>query len=173
MERFQIDFAYLGDEEVDKTASGVVEEALATATSEEATKAKDVTPVDEEPGISKPSVSIAENEAERFAFHQLKPTDSKSGVSAIALLDTFVLPVVAAIPKDSRSALRPPRTAALIVGTQKGGLITHTIAWAADNALIEVNPVKEVVFQHGAPVIFICALDTKDRFSPVTTEKTR
>ncbi|KAM7540321.1 hypothetical protein Aperf_G00000045876 [Anoplocephala perfoliata] len=160
-----------GDEEVNKTVSGVVEEAMATATSqEEAGRTEAITPANQEPGTSKLS-SFVENEV--FTLHQLNPTDSKSGVSAIVLLDTYVLPGVAASPKDNRAALKTPRTAALIVGTERGALIIHTIAWAAENALIEVNPVREVILQHGAPVISICALDSKDHFSPVTSEKTR
>ncbi|VDL59502.1 unnamed protein product [Hymenolepis diminuta] len=172
-----------GDDEVKTTADVVVDEALATAT-EEATKvgengteaAHEVTAAaagDEPAATSKPSVAIAENEVESHTPHQLKPTDSKSGVSALALLDTYVVPGIAASPKDNRPTFKPPRTAALIVGTQEGGLVTHTLAWAADNASIEVNMIKEVIFQHGAPVVSISALDSKQHYSPVLTEKIR
>ncbi|KAM3172572.1 hypothetical protein ACTXT7_014252 [Hymenolepis weldensis] len=172
-----------GDDEVKITAGVVVDEALATAT-EEATKvgengtetAHEVTAAatgDEPAATSKPSVAIAENEVESLTPHRLKPTDSKSGVSALALLDTYVVPGIAASPKDNRPTFKPPRTAALIVGTQEGGLVTHTLAWAADSASIEVNMIKKVIFQHGAPVVSISALDSKQCYSPVLTEKTR
>nr|CDS25932.2 cell polarity protein; lethal giant larvae [Hymenolepis microstoma] len=169
-----------GDDEVKRTAEGVVDEALAAVTKEEATHAGESgTEIvneatgDHPVGTSKPSVTIAENEVESLLLHQLKPTDSKSGVSALALVDTYVVPGVAASTKDNRPAFKPPRTAALIVGTQEGGLITHTLAWTADNGSIEVNMVKEVNFQHGAPIISISALDSKELYSPVFTERTR
>ncbi|KAM7541627.1 hypothetical protein Aperf_G00000045797 [Anoplocephala perfoliata] len=143
-----------GDEEVNKTVSGVVEEAMATATSEEAGRTEAITPANQEPGTSKLSVNL--------------PSLMKSTHFINSILQTANLVCVAASPKDNRAALKPPRTVALIVGTERGALIIHTIAWAAENALIEVNPVREVIFQHGAPVISICVLNSKDHFSPVT-----
>ncbi|VDO08684.1 unnamed protein product [Rodentolepis nana] len=169
-----------GDDEVKRAAEGVVDEALAAVAKEEATHAGESgTEIvneatgDHPVGTSKPSVTIAENEVETLLPHQFKPTDSKSGVSALALVDTYVVPGIAASPKDNRPAFKPPRTATLIIGTQEGSLITHTLTWPADNGSIEVNMVKEVNFQHGAPIISISALDSKEHYSPVFTNRTR
>lgn len=164
-----------------KTAEGVVDEALEAAKKEEEGTAKaeehpaEPAPAEEQPAAaSRPSVTIVKNpEVEANNPHALKPTDKKSGVSALALLETYVIPGVAAAPKENRPVFKPPCTATLIVGTQKGGLIAHTLAWGADSVPIEVNLVKEVIFQHGAPVISILALDSQKQYTPVSSEKNR
>ncbi|KAL5971333.1 hypothetical protein TSMEX_000934 [Taenia solium] len=158
-------------EEAEATTSGVVDgvQAAAAATNEpEKSEGSS-----EETPVSKSVTVIEAKEAEPATLLQLKPSDTAFGVSALALADTYVIPGVAAAPKENRPAFPPPRTAALIVGTQSGALIAHALSWPAENASIEVKPVKEVFFQHGAAVLAIYVMDAKARSSPVLSEKSR
>lgn len=127
----------------------------------------------EETPVSKSVTVIEAKEAEPAAPLLLKPNDTASGVSALVLADTYVIPGVVAAPKEGRPAFPPPRTAALIVGTQSGALIAHALSWPAENSSIEVKPVKEIFFKHGAAVLAINVIDAKARSSPVLNEKSR
>ncbi|KAH9277778.1 Lethal(2) giant larvae -like protein 1 [Echinococcus granulosus] len=158
-------------EEVGAAASGVVDETLDAAVETDET-AKPGGSSEEAP-TTKSVVVIEEKDAEPSTCQQLKPNDTTSGVSALILADTYVIPGVVAAPKENRPASSPPRTAALIVGTQNGALIIHTLSWPAEDALIEVKPIKAVFFRHGAAVLAACVIDAKAHSSPVLSEKSR
>ncbi|VDM16152.1 unnamed protein product [Hydatigera taeniaeformis] len=162
------------EKEVEAAPSDQVHEPQASAAAEATAETAQQEGSSEETPTSKSVVLIEPKEEEPATpLQQLKSDDTAFGVSALALVDTYVIAGVATAVKENRPAIPPPRTAALIVGTQGGALLAHTLAWPLDSASIEVKPVKEVFFHHGAAVLAICVIDTKARSSPVISDKSR
>uniref|UniRef100_A0A5K3EIZ6 LLGL domain-containing protein n=1 Tax=Mesocestoides corti TaxID=53468 RepID=A0A5K3EIZ6_MESCO len=157
-------------DDVEEAAAEAADEAQAAVAEAPAEEAK---PKDEEVDAASEAKTVAIEEPAQPCPCRLRPSDTAFGVSALSMADTYVIPGLPAVSKENRQAFPAPRTATLFVGTQSGAVIAHTLAWPVDNGPIEVKAVKEVHFQHAAPIVGFCVLDAKLRSPLVCNEKKR